>query len=1572
MLSASSESRDIDHFPLTSYLAAVASPSAILASTKDHSGENAPFSVIWCNTPWKEEQRRSTVGRGGQFSFLRDASAKELERALEELLGGESGQNSTVVSLSEGDVTITALPSPSASSIHHVVLVLNRVEGADSQLPPPTSRKKTFIDSLPESEMGTRIAQFDWAKTSLGPIESWSAVLQTTVASILTNPYRAYLVWGELDSGVFIYNDAYIQAAQDKHPSILGLVFSEAWSEVWEGLRPVVKMTLEGKVFDVVKHGLPLQRHGVLEETYHSYSFSPVIDNFGRIPGITNINFEVTAEVLTHRRMETVQLLVEKTATARTVPDFCAAALECLSSNPYDLPFFSFYTTEIVDTPANQLKLQCGTASPQGPILKLACLGSVGLPDNHLLRPNEVTVHLVRGGTSDSSGDTPTGIFAWPFELACRQSSPVLVEDISSYTSNLEGRAWGDNSRQGVVNPIWTDGNQYPSAVLVLGLNPRAVYSDAYKSFIQVISRHLGIGLLDVTNAEKEARRTQAMIELDKAKTSFFSSTSHELRTPLSLILGPVDDILSSKSLPGDIRDRLELVSRNSNRLLSMVNKLLDFSSLQEGRTKTVFNPVQLAKFTTELSSLFRDAVERTGLEFVVETEDDPPGALPTYISKELYRTVFFNLLGNAIKFCPSGRITVRLRSTQAEAVLEVEDTGVGIPSDQLSKIFERFHRVENVYLNPSGTGIGLSLTLETVKTLGAEVEVTSVVGEGSTFFIRFRRGYTHLPMEQVSHETIHDGNLEPTLVESELREVGSYRYEVAQEKKPLSSESTEGGASDSNTNSGSSSTDYFSNVEMLDVKNSTIILAEDSTDLRNYIASLLGKHYNVVAVADGQQAFELALRSPPSLVLTDAQMPRMGGEELFKALRGNPATSSIPVVMLSAAAGPESRASALEKGFDDYLVKPFQSRELLARIRVHLTLGKLRAELEARVSERTSELHKSEAQLRELAERYEAITQVSPIGVFMLNSATDIVMVNPRWHEISSHPIDRPYERWAEVVEPDDLPMLVALGDEIKSGRNSGQIQYRYLNGTWVQLEFKRVHEFGPGVAYLGAITDISQQKKLELLHLETLEQRAADAEQHRKQIEGFVDMTSSELRNPLNSVKQNAETVQQSLEHLLEIIERLVRDQSLDTITAEMLSSEMNQNIDGLSAILLCSAHQRRIADDILNVSKVSMGLLNINPRPFNVREKLGDVVRMFDAECLAKYINLTFATDPSLDDLQATVIVADSARLAQVTVNLLSNALRYTAPQGSISITVRASPEVPPLQDAALRVGHPSPDAVDHLLDPVWIEVQIEDSGVGMTRADLLKLFDKFSQVNPRSDQYGGSGLGLYLSKMLIELHHGFIEVESTSGAGSIFRFVIPAERGMLDPGASRGHPVVGTIPRRRSSTTTPSNMSWDPPRKSPIQRPVRQASEDLNKPVHVLVVEDNDINRKVLARQLKTRGYIVSEATDGAKALATLVASEKGDPSAAVDVLLMDIEMPVMGGLEAISILRAREAEENKPFQYGVIAVTGNGRSDLRVEYLKAGFNEMAVKPYNFKDLVLQIEALTGRPATARPL
>ena len=369
------------------------------------------------------------------------------------------------------------------------------------------------------------------------------------------------------------------------------------------------------------------------------------------------------------------------------------------------------------------------------------------------------------------------------------------------------------------------------------------------------------------------------------------------------------------------------MVQRNGLRLLKLVNTLLDFSRIEAGRVQAVYEQTDLATFTAELASVFRSAVERAGLSLVV---DCPPLSELIYIDRDMWEKIVLNLLSNAFKFTFSGeiRVQIRLKEQGGSVELVVQDTGTGIPAEELPRLFERFHRVEGARgRTHEGSGIGLALVNELVRLHGGTVRVESEVDKGTTFTVRVPTGKTHLPADRISAAS--------TLASTAL---GAAPY-VEEVLRWLPD------SFDEDSPSWISKPDLHQGSRGLPVCTGRILLADDNADMRDYVYRLLRERYEVEAVADGIAALAAARRQTPDLVLSDVMMPGLSGFELLKELRAMPDTREIPIILLSARAGEESRIEGLEAGADDYLVKPFSTRELLARVAANLELARVRRE---------------------------------------------------------------------------------------------------------------------------------------------------------------------------------------------------------------------------------------------------------------------------------------------------------------------------------------------------------------------------------------------------------------------------------------------------------------------------------------------------------------------------------------------------------------------------------------------------------------------------------------------------
>ena len=454
---------------------------------------------------------------------------------------------------------------------------------------------------------------------------------------------------------------------------------------------------------------------------------------------------------------------------------------------------------------------------------------------------------------------------------------------------------------------------------------------------------------IQVANCQLRAANEQ-LAELDQAKTTFFSNVSHEFRTPLTLMLGPLEDALAKRdSLSPACSEALGVVHRNALRLLRLVNTLLGFSRIEAGRIHVHYEPMDLARFTVDLASTFGSAMERGGLTLNVEC---PPLPEPVYVDLEMWEQIVLNLLSNAFKFTLNGSVTVRLSVSDGMAVLTVADTGIGIEPQELPHLFERFHRVRGAKGRTfEGTGIGLALVHELVKLHGGNVAVESTHGLGTTFTVHLPLGTAHLPADRIgaARELASTAMGAAPFVEEALRW-------LPEDVRPAD-EATDMEITAATTPHGAAAG-----------PRPRVLLADDNADMRDYVRRLLESTYEVHAVADGDAALAAALAAPPDLVLSDVMMPGLDGFELLQALRKEPKTAAIPVILLSARAGEESRVEGMEAGADDYLTKPFSARELLARVKAHIELARVRREAESmrRLAEERLEVAEQAEALRE------------------------------------------------------------------------------------------------------------------------------------------------------------------------------------------------------------------------------------------------------------------------------------------------------------------------------------------------------------------------------------------------------------------------------------------------------------------------------------------------------------------------------------------------------------------------------------------------------------------------------
>ncbi|MFW8595510.1 ATP-binding protein [Cribrihabitans neustonicus] len=741
-------------------------------------------------------------------------------------------------------------------------------------------------------EMGKLIREMDWSATPLGPIGEWPQSLRTAVSICISSNFPISMAWGP--EHVQIYNDGYWPICGGKHPDSMGQTFTECWASAMPVIGDAYRKALAGESQFIQNQQMFLDRHGYLEETFFTFSFSPIRDESGGVGGLFHPVNEVTGKMLAERRGRMLRDLSERTGSARTAGEAFALAAEALAEDDTDLPFVLIYLT---DPDTGQARLA----------------QAVGLAPGTPASPEAVRLDAADGA-------------AWPLHEVMESGMAVDVSGFEDRFGALACGPYPEPPSHARILPVVPPGAETPRALIVAGTSARLAFDEEYAGFLRLLAAAVTAAVANAEALEHERRRAEALAEIDRAKTLFFSNVSHEFRTPITLMLGPLADMLSREDLDPGAREPLEMVQRNGRRLLKLVNSLLDFSRIEAGRAQASFEPMDLGALTADLASSFRSACENAGLELEVDC-----APVEAYADRELWEKIVLNLLSNAFKFTLEGRISVTLAEEDGAAVLRVRDTGTGIPEAELPRIFDRFHRVAGSGgRSYEGSGIGLALAQEVAALHGGNISAESELGAGTCFTVRIPLGAKHLPQDRIGAAK----SLQSTAVAAETYVEEAMRW------------LPEGGSAPRLTESAGPLPRPAAVPAEGDAPRVRILWADDNADMRDYVRRLLSPSYEVICAADGAAALEAARATPPDLVLSDVMMPKLDGFGLIAALRADPRLRTVPVILLSARAGEESRVEGLEAGASDYLVKPFSERELLARVEAQLKLARLRAEV--------------------------------------------------------------------------------------------------------------------------------------------------------------------------------------------------------------------------------------------------------------------------------------------------------------------------------------------------------------------------------------------------------------------------------------------------------------------------------------------------------------------------------------------------------------------------------------------------------------------------------------------------
>ena len=1210
-------------------------------------------------------------------------------------------------------------------------------------------KSATPLELVPDSlfdgpgEVAALMREKDWSATALGPPERWPQSLRTMVRVLLTSRFSMWMGWGSELS--FFYNDAYRPTLGAKHPASLGAPFRELWAEIWPELRPRIEGVLAGgpATWD---EGLLLflERNGYVEETYHTFSYSPLPDDHGGVGGMLSVVIEETDRIIGARRLALLRELATGLNGSKTEEQVFDAVHRCLGGGTKTMPFSLSYLFE-----------------DDGRTARL--VSRSGFADGDAAAP--VLVDCDAGGL-------------WPLSQVRDANEPVLVE---LPPGTWPCGPWTVPPTRALLLPIAQQAQSRPAGAFVAALTPYRPFDDPYRDFLRLFVGQIAAGLADARAYEEERQRAEALADLDRAKTTFFSNVSHELRTPLTLMLGPVTELLADDAHTG-AHEQLQLVHRNGLRLHKLVNTMLEFSRIEAGRVKASYEPTDLAELTADLASVFRSATDKAGLRLVV---DCAPLSAPAYVDRDMWEKIVFNLVSNAFKFTMQGEIVVSLRQDGGAARLSVRDTGSGVPAHELPHLFERFHRVEGTRgRTHEGTGIGLALVQELVKLHGGSVAVESEVGRGSTFTVTIPLGCEHVPADRI---TAPSGATASRNANAYVEEALRWLPDAAPAADAAAAITPAGAA------------------------RARILVADDNADMRAYLSRLLSQHWSVDAVADGAQALAAARARPPDLVLADVMMPELDGFRLVQELRADARTASIPIILLSARAGEEATAEGLRSGADDYLVKPFSAGALLVRVESALAAARLRAAAYAAAEHERKNLY----------------------AMFMEGPAAIAVLRGPEFIVELANPIA--LDVWGKTTAILGKPLLEAL-PELRDQEFPAILREVFRSGTAYHAK-----------AAL-ALIDRDGDGELEEIYFDyTYEPIRDDAGRVDGILVFAVDVTQEiVVRRALEVALNQAETANRAKDEFLAVLGHELRNPLAPITTALHLMRLRAGEVAHKERVIIERQvdHLTRLVDDLLDVSRITRGKIELKKQTIELSEVLARAIELSSPLLEQRQHRLELAV-PS----RGLTVNGDATRLAQIFSNLITNAAKYTESGGELAIF-------------AERRGD---EAV----------VRVRDNGIGISADVLPRVFDLFVQDRQALDRsQGGLGLGLAIVQSLVTMHGGSVTARSEGkGRGSELEVRLPvaaAESSAVSPQAA-GAGQRGADGREGSAR------------------------------LRVLIVDDNADAAELLAELLAAAGHETRVAHDGPAALRI---AEELRP----DVSLLDIGLPVMDGYELARRLR----------------------------------------------------------------
>lgn len=1084
-------------------------------------------------------------------------------------------------------------------------------------------------------EAGELIRSKDWSKTPLGPIDEWPQSLRTAVSLCLSSTFPILIAWGPED--IQIYNDAYRPICGPKHPEAIGQNFKICWATALPVVGDAFDRAHEGEGTYIRDQRMFLDRYGYLEEAFMTFSFSPIGVESGEVGGVFHPISETTDKVLGARRTAVLRDVSAAIAKSLSIEELCQGLTQRYESMELDLPFVLFY------------QLNGNT---------LQRMGVAGLSSDARMAPQSVELDKIESGDADG----------WPFDKAIQSLTITEVNDLLTRFGNEPSGPYPEIPSSALMLPIMVVGSERPFGFLIAGVSARRALDAEYSDFYALLSNAVSTSVANVVAYQHEQRKAEELAEIDRAKTAFFSNVSHEFRTPLTLMVGPLEDALADTDEPlGDAqRKRLEVTHRNSLRLLKLVNALLDFSRIEAGRAKGNFASTNLTQLTEDLSGVFRSAIEKAGLRYDVTVTDLGE---PVYIDRDMWEKIVFNLLSNAFKFTFSGSIGVTLKRVDGFARLEINDTGSGIAAEELPRVFERFHRIENSKGRTyEGTGIGLAMIQELVKLHKGKIGVTSEPGTGSTFYVEVPFGTAHVPSADLANATLQGDAVitapADTLGTSYIQEALSWLPEAQQDVEGLPSR-------------------FVAQSTIGDEKPIRILLADDNSDMRGYLKRLMENYALVETCGDGEAAYQAICRERPDLVVSDVMMPVLDGFGMIEKVRNNEAIKDVPIILLSARAGEEAKIEGLAAGADDYLVKPFSANELLSRVKYQVDSARRRQAAQ-------SELALSEKYFRSLVDASTAI-------IWTCDATGYCTYLSKRWGEVTGRntELDLGFG-WIDNVHPDDQPHTRETFLSAQQSLHPFNIIYRlrHANGDyrWAVDSGAPLHDKGIVTGFVGTVVDVHDERVTK----EALKVLANDLTEVNQRQNEFLVTLAHELRNPLAPIRNGLEIMRLST--------------SANNNIHQMMDRQVN--------------HLTHLVDDLLDIARITKGKIKLKKERVALKTVLTNAVEISMPLIEANQHELI--VDVRDQDL---TIDADPHRITQVLSNVLNNAAKYTLNGGKIELTAFAEGDVAVLtvKDNGIGLSTEALSSVFELFSQIQTEVDRAQGGLGIGLHLVKRLVD-----------------------------------------------------------------------------------------------------------------------------------------------------------------------------------------------------------------------------------------------------